>query len=186
MKGNTVRQCNFVVMFLNLSFLNRYTHTDRSKMESTVHSRYGHILCLFFFVESRAMTWSFIQTTPTHISKLIILQLCVILSWGTDWEPWQLSQYSDYVTDWTTGVLGFDSRRGLRIFLFTTVSRPALSHPASYPIGNRGSSPGNKAAGARSWPFTSIYCRGKRMRGAIPSLPQHAFIFTFLPFRGTD
>jgi hypothetical protein len=30
------------------------------------------------------------------------------------------------VTGWTIGVLGFDSRRGLGIFLFTTVSRMAL------------------------------------------------------------
>jgi hypothetical protein len=29
-------------------------------------------------------------------------------------------------TGWTIGVLGFDSRRGLGIFLFTTASRPAL------------------------------------------------------------
>jgi hypothetical protein len=28
--------------------------------------------------------------------------------------------------DWTIGVLGFDSRRGLGIFLFTAVSRRAL------------------------------------------------------------
>jgi hypothetical protein len=31
-------------------------------------------------------------------------------------------------TDWTIGVLGFDSRRGLGIYLFTTVSRTALRH----------------------------------------------------------
>jgi hypothetical protein len=30
------------------------------------------------------------------------------------------------------------------------------AHPASYPMGNRGSFPGDKAAGAWSWPFTSI------------------------------
>jgi hypothetical protein len=29
-------------------------------------------------------------------------------------------------------------------------------HPASYPMGTRGSSPGDKAAGAWSWPLTSI------------------------------
>jgi hypothetical protein len=29
-------------------------------------------------------------------------------------------------TGWTIGVLGFDSRRGLGIFLFTTVSKTAL------------------------------------------------------------
>jgi hypothetical protein len=34
------------------------------------------------------------------------------------------------------------------------------AHPASYPMGNRGSFPGSKAAGAWSWPLTSIYCRG--------------------------
>jgi len=28
--------------------------------------------------------------------------------------------------DWTIGVLDFDSRQGLGIFAFTTVSRPAL------------------------------------------------------------
>jgi hypothetical protein len=31
-------------------------------------------------------------------------------------------------TGWTIGVLGFDSRRGLGIFLFTTASRMALGH----------------------------------------------------------
>jgi len=31
--------------------------------------------------------------------------------------------------------------------------------------------PGGKAARAWSWQFTSIYCRGQRMRGAIPPLP---------------
>jgi hypothetical protein len=34
---------------------------------------------------------------------------------------------------WTIGVLGFDSRRGLRIFLFTTASRTALG-PTQPPI----------------------------------------------------
>jgi hypothetical protein len=33
-----------------------------------------------------------------------------------------------WATDWTIGVLGFDSRRGLGIFLFTTASRTALGH----------------------------------------------------------
>jgi hypothetical protein len=30
------------------------------------------------------------------------------------------------------------------------------AHPASYPMGNGGSFPGGKAAGAWSWPLTSI------------------------------
>jgi hypothetical protein len=33
-------------------------------------------------------------------------------------------------------------------------------HLASYPMGTRGSFPGGKAAGAWSWPLTSIKCRG--------------------------
>jgi hypothetical protein len=35
------------------------------------------------------------------------------------------------------------------------------THPASYPMGSRGSFPGGKAAGSSSWPFTTILCRGK-------------------------
>jgi hypothetical protein len=45
------------------------------------------------------------------------------------------------------------------------------AHPASYPVGTRGSFPGSKAARAWSWPLTSIQCRGQRMRGAVPLLP---------------
>jgi hypothetical protein len=61
---------------------------------------------------------------------------------------------------------------GTGIFLFTTASRTALGpHPASYPMSTRGYFPGGKAAGAWNWPLTSIQCRGQRMRGAIPPLP---------------
>jgi hypothetical protein len=49
------------------------------------------------------------------------------------------------------------------------------AHPASYPMGTRGPFPGGKAADAWSWPLTSILCRGQRMRGAVPPLPQYAF-----------
>jgi hypothetical protein len=38
-----------------------------------------------------------------------------------------------WAMDWTIRVLGFDSRRGLRIFLFATMSRPALG-PTQPPI----------------------------------------------------
>jgi len=51
---------------------------------------------------------------------------------------------------WNVGVLGFDSRRGLGIFLFTTASGTTLA-PTQLPIqwvrGARGSFPGGKAAG---------------------------------------
>jgi hypothetical protein len=48
-------------------------------------------------------------------------------------ETWYLSRYSGYATGWTIGALGFDSRRGLEIFLFTTASRTALG-PTQLPI----------------------------------------------------
>jgi hypothetical protein len=38
-----------------------------------------------------------------------------------------------WATGWTIGVIGFDSRRGLGIFLFTTASRTALE-PTQTPI----------------------------------------------------
>jgi hypothetical protein len=44
-------------------------------------------------------------------------------------------------------------------------------HPASYPMGTRSFFPGGKAAGAWTWPLTSVQCRGQRMSGAIPSPP---------------
>jgi hypothetical protein len=42
-----------------------------------------------------------------------------------------------------------------------SVQNGSGAHPASYPMGTRGSFPGGKAAGAWSWPLTSIYCRGQ-------------------------
>jgi hypothetical protein len=68
---------------------------------------------------------------------------------------------------------GFESRQGLGIFIFTTASG---THPASYAMGTRSYFSGGKAAGAWSWPLTSIWCRGQRMSAAIPTLPQYAFI----------
>jgi hypothetical protein len=35
------------------------------------------------------------------------------------------------------------------------------AHPVSYPMGTKGSFPGDKEAGAWSWPLTSIQCRGQ-------------------------
>jgi hypothetical protein len=56
---------------------------------------------------------------------------------------------TSWATGWTIGVLGFDSRRGLGIFLFSTASRTAL-RPTQSPIQwvPRALSLGGKAAGA--------------------------------------
>jgi hypothetical protein len=40
--------------------------------------------------------------------------------------------------------------------LHSRVQNGSGVHPASYPMGTRGSFPGGKAAGAWSWPLTSI------------------------------
>jgi hypothetical protein len=45
------------------------------------------------------------------------------------------------------------------------------AHPTSCPMGTRDSLPGGKAAGAWSWPLTSILAPRSRMRGPIPPLP---------------
>jgi hypothetical protein len=47
--------------------------------------------------------------------------------------PKRKEQIAVCIYNWTIGVLGFDSRRGLGIFLFTTASRPALG-PTQPPI----------------------------------------------------
>jgi hypothetical protein len=41
------------------------------------------------------------------------------------------------------------------------VQNGSRAHPPSYPMCTRGSYPGRKAAGAWSWPLTSIWCRGQ-------------------------
>jgi hypothetical protein len=60
---------------------------------------------------------------------------------------------------WRIGVLGFDSRRGLRIFLFTTTYRTAL-----------GLGRGVKLT------IHLLLVPRSRMRGAIPPLLQYVFM----------
>jgi hypothetical protein len=48
-------------------------------------------------------------------------------------------------------------------------------HPASYPMGTRGSFPGGKSAGAWSWPLTLIHCRGQECV-KLTSTPQYIFM----------
>jgi hypothetical protein len=70
-------------------------------------------------------------------------------------------------------------------YLHHRVQTRSGAHPASYPMGTRGSFPGGKVAGAWSWPLTSIYFRGQRMRGAIFLLSQYAFMAWYLVKRST-
>jgi hypothetical protein len=57
------------------------------------------------------------------------------------------------------------------------------SHSASYPMVNRGSFRENKAAGAWNWPL-HLLSRSK-MRGAIPPVPQYAFMAWWWIKKGT-
>jgi hypothetical protein len=52
------------------------------------------------------------------------------------------------------------------------VKNGSRAHPASYQTGTRGSFPGDKAAGAWSWPIHLHLVPRSIMRGAIPPLPQ--------------
>jgi hypothetical protein len=81
-----------------------------------------------------------------------------------------------WATDWTIGILGFDSRRGLGIFLFSTASRTALG-PTQPPIqwvpwvlflGVK--RPGREAD--HSPPSSAEV----KMCGCMPPLPQYAFM----------
>jgi hypothetical protein len=60
-----------------------------------------------------------LQTTPKNVSSLLLISVGIALGYGLD--------------DRGSGVLGFDSRRGLGIFLFTTASRTAVG-PTQLPI----------------------------------------------------
>jgi len=57
---------------------------------------------------------------------------------------------------------GFDSRQSqvLSTFRHCTMTDSG-AHPASYPMGTRGSFPGIKAPRTWSWLLTSILCRGQ-------------------------
>jgi hypothetical protein len=76
---------------------------------------------------------------------------------------------------WTIGVLGFDSRQGLGIFLFTTVSRKALG-PTQPPIQWV---PGALSRGVKLTTHLHLVPRS-RMRGAIPPLPLYVFMAWYL------
>jgi hypothetical protein len=71
--------------------------------------------------------------------------------------------------DWGSSVR-FPAGAG-NLSLHYRVQNGSGAHPASYPMGTRGSFPGCKAGGTWSWPLTSTLCRGHRMRGSIPPLP---------------
>jgi hypothetical protein len=69
---------------------------------------------------------------PYHLSKRSTISAELTLMTGTQFLICERIIILNS-TGWTIGVLGFDSRRGLGIFLFTTASRTALG-PTQPPI----------------------------------------------------
>jgi hypothetical protein len=65
-----------------------------------------------------------------------------------------------YVLDYRSSGVRFPPGAGNFSF-HRQVQNGSWAHPASYPMGTRCSFPGGKAAGAWSWPLTSISCRGQ-------------------------
>jgi hypothetical protein len=59
-----------------------------------------------------------------------------------------------WATDWMIG--GSSPGGGCEFFLHRRAQTGSGVHPASYPMGTRGSFPGGKVPGAWSWPLTSI------------------------------
>jgi hypothetical protein len=77
---------------------------------------------------TRRMHFNFLYlTTPTMLEEEY--SLSSVQSQDTEWQIKNLI----YAKGWTIGVLEFDSRRGLGIFLFTTAFRMALG-PTQSPI----------------------------------------------------
>jgi hypothetical protein len=112
------------------------------------------------------------------------MMTCVIITDSMEQSPWWWWWYKS--CDSSVGIaLGYGlDYQGSRVWLLAGagnffhhhVQNGSGAHPVSCPMGTRGSFPGGKAARAWRWPLTSIKCRGQRMSGAIPPLPQYAFM----------
>jgi hypothetical protein len=76
-------------------------------------------------------------------------------------------------TGWTAGVRFPAGARD--ISLLHSFQTGSGAHPASYPMGTGSCFSGGKAAGAWSWPLTSIKCRGQEW-WSYTSIPPYIFM----------
>jgi hypothetical protein len=95
-------------------------------------------------------------STPSmpHELKIRIWNACELLDMQMLTSVWNETHYHFNVC--RIGVQGFDSQQGWEFFLQHRVQNGSGAHSASYPMGTRGPFPGDIAAGAWSWPLTSI------------------------------
>jgi hypothetical protein len=101
------------------SVIRNLSRVDQCNWSWVLHERKTCALLLNSEVTLMAFRWlrhTTTTTTTTTTTRAVIAQS--VWRWGTDW---------------TIGVLRFDSRRGLGIFLFTTASRMDLG-PTQPPI----------------------------------------------------
>jgi hypothetical protein len=109
-----------------------------------------------------------------YMSNFTILHFITLLLSGEEYN--NFIKMSTWATGWTIGVLGFDSRRGLGIFLFTTAYRTAL-RPTQPPIQWVPGAPflGVKRPGGVKL-ITHLHLVPKSMSGAISLLSQYTFM----------
>jgi len=90
------------------------------------------------------------------------------------------------IAQWYSSDRGFESRQGLGIFLFTTVSRPALT-PTKHPIrwSTRGCFTGGKADGAWSWPPPSAEVKNVWSYTSTPKIRLHGVVLSLKKSTGT-
>jgi hypothetical protein len=112
------------------------------------------------------------HTKEIHMRQFSVREICV--RWLT--ASMGLWQYRCPLWWKAIGVLGFDSRQGLGIFLFTTASRTALG-PTQPPIQwvPGALTLGYSSRGVKLTIHLHVVLRS-RMRGAIPPLTQYAFM----------
>jgi hypothetical protein len=70
-------------------------------------------------------------------------------------RSWHGTVSKQLAMDWTAEASEFESQQGQEFSPLHVVQTGSKAHLASYPMGNWGSFPGGKAAGAWSWPFIS-------------------------------
>jgi len=124
-----------------------------------------HNTYYFLKISNLIPTWRLCERTKWERYQCFVMRDLEILCGNSSWKHIQLLL--------RCVCSGFRVPAGAGNFsLHHLVQTGSGTYPVSYPMCARVSFPGDKAAGAWSWPLISIHCRGERMRGAIPPLSQ--------------